>query len=643
VISPSGKLLADQDPDLLRAVWRETAAPLPAATVPALFRRQAVSSPGAIALEEGDKALTYAELDERSGQLAQRLAESAVAPGDAVAVAMRRSSHLVVVLLAIAKAGAAAVPLDWHDPAARLAALLGNVGARVLVADRDICAPELLAGRRLIRVGDTSGQAGQPGQAGQAAGYFSDRTPSPDALFYIMHTSGSTGEPKGVATTHRNVIALALDRGWRSGAHERVLFHSPHSFDASTYELWVPLLSGGRVVVASGHVDSVLLRSLSSAGQITGLWLTSGLFSALAEADPGCLRGVREVWTGGDVVSRPAVERVAASCPGIAVFNGYGPTETTTFATRYRIHPGPATEPDVPIGKPMDNSRVYVLDENLRPPPPGAVGLLFIAGAGVARGYLNQPGLTAQRFLADPFGAAGDRMYLSGDLASWGPDGNLRFHGRADGQVKLSGYRIETGEIEAALAAHPDVGRAVVIVDKGSDGHGRVCAFAVPARPDAVPDVSSLTLYLGRRLPGYMIPAQISFRAELPLTPNGKVDRKRLAQEATTGAHPATPGALQPGSPGITAGELEARVAAVWATVLGGTQVGVDDNFFRRGGTSLKLIGLHARLCKAFGVDLPLQCLFDFPTVRTLAAYLGESSGTLVREEPGARLRRRPR
>lgn len=623
--------LTDPDLERVQREWDDSVTPLPETTLPELFAWRAAEAPDAIAVETDDEAVSYAELSARADRLARRLVEHGVAPGDGVAVLMRRSVDLVAAFLAVAKAGAAFVPLDPRDPLQRMRTVVAGSGCALLMTDVTTQHHEITEG-----IGVVSAEAAGPADGSEhAVEPFANRAPGPDGLLYIMHTSGSTGEPKGVAVTHRNVIALALDRVWRSGGHERVLFHSPHAFDASTYELWVPLLSGGRIVVASGEVDSVLLRRLGSAGRITALWLTAGLFSALAEGDPGCLAGVREVWTGGDVVPRRAVERVAAICPGITVFNGYGPTETTTFATRYRIHPGPATGPGVPIGTPMDNTRVHVLDDHFRLLPPGKAGQVYIAGDGVARGYVNQPGLTAQRFLPDPFGTPGGRMYATGDLARREENGDLSFLGRADDQVKIHGFRIEPSEIESVLAAHPEVSQAVVVARRTADGSGRISAFVVPAEPGRQPDPALLLAYLADRLPTYMVPAQITIRAGLPLTRHGKVDRRLLAESDPPAPRPGGPDgarATRPAAgpaaqesvpvPAASVSDVEARVAEIWAAVLGAGHIGPDDNFFDRGGNSLKLIGLHARLCRTFGVDLPVQRLFEISTVRAIARYL---------------------
>ncbi|WP_203841520.1 non-ribosomal peptide synthetase [Winogradskya humida] len=495
---------------------------LPGRTVPQLFDEQVARDPDAIAVDSADGVLTYAELDRRTRIMAARLAGHDALPGKAIAVQMRRSADLVVTLLAIARAGHAFVPLDARYPAAVTRAMIDRAGCTLIVTDR-------ASGQEALEHGLPLMLAESPGDGSPVTGP-ADATTGPDALFYIMHTSGSTGEPKGVEVTHRNVTTLALDRIWAGGAHERVLFHSPQAFDASTYELWVPLLSGGRVVVAQEEVTAPLLRRLAGTGRITGLWLTAGLFSALAEGDPGCLTGIRQVWTGGDVVSPRAVERIAAACDDITIFNGYGPTETTTFATRYRIHPGTHDGDDIPIGEPMDNTRVYVLDEQRHLLPPGHPGQLYIGGPRVARGYRNRPDLTEQRFVPDPFGAAGDRLYATGDLVRWDERGQLRYLGRVDDQVKINGFRVEPAEIEAAMIRNPGVAQAAVVVDKDDRGGGRIRAYAIVAE-GSQEDVTRLRHDLADRLPGFMVPHEIEFLAELPLTANGKVDRQRLGRE----------------------------------------------------------------------------------------------------------------
>ena len=508
-----------------------------------LFEQQARQTPDAVAAEWAGGTITYARLHARTDRLARRLTRHGVQPGDRVAVLMHHSPELVVTLLAVAKCGAAYVPLDHRYPASRMRSILGGAGCVLLAVDNASRDHEVVSGQRtLLVVPDGTGGEDIPEGTADGATFVNPR-PDPRAVLYIMHTSGSTGEPKGVMVTHRNVLALALDRIWRRGAHTRVLLHSPYAFDASTYELWVPLLSGGRVVIADEEVNSLLLRRLAGAGRITALWLTAGLFAALAEGDPGCLAGAREVWTGGDVVSPQAVARVAAACPGIVVFNGYGPTETTTFATRYQIHPGPSIEDDVPIGAAMDHTRLYVLDADGRPVPPGTVGQLHVGGEHVARGYVGRPDLTRERFLPDPFGPPGSRMYATGDLVRWDGEGRLRYLGRVDDQVKIRGFRIEPGEIESLLSRHPQVSRAAVVAQRLDAGGGRITAYVVPADPGAPPEPEALRGQLAGSLPEYMVPAEVVLVPAIPLTANGKVDRRRLSDPGRTGAAGGTAGA----------------------------------------------------------------------------------------------------
>ncbi|MER5733124.1 amino acid adenylation domain-containing protein, partial [Streptomyces sp. NPDC002138] len=441
------------DIDLLGATGRAELAglatgavrPLPAAALPELFAAQVARTPDAPAVVCGTDTLGYAQLGTVTDRLARHLGALGAGGERRVALLMRRSADLVIATLAVVRAGSAYVPLSDSWPDERMAFVLADTGADLLLVDattRDLPFVRALAaaGMRVVDVSaplpDTAARPVPPLPAVQ-----------PDRLAYVMYTSGSTGTPKGVAVTHADVAALAADRWWqRHGAHERVLFHSPQAFDASTYELWVPLLSGGEVVVApAGDLDAERIGRLVTEHRVTALWLTAGLFRLLAEDAPQSLAGVREVMTGGDVVPAAAVRRVLAVHPGLRVVDGYGPTETTVFATRHPITAGDALGATVPIGRPLDNMRVQVLDGSLRQVPPGVPGELFIAGAGLARGYLGRPGLTAERFVPDPFGEPGARMYRTGDLGRWQYDergeGRLEFLGRTDDQIKLRGFR----------------------------------------------------------------------------------------------------------------------------------------------------------------------------------------------------------
>ncbi|TDQ54293.1 non-ribosomal peptide synthetase [Actinorugispora endophytica] len=452
--------------------WKPGGRPLAPAPLHRLFRRQAERTPDAVAVVRGDDRLSYAGLEARANRIAHRLVEHGCRPGDVVGVALPRSPGLVAAVLGVLKAGAAYLPLDAGHPAPRLRALLAQTRARTVVSDTP--APPFAAGADVLTV-DGAGTGGDPGPPRVRVG--------PEDLAYVMYTSGSTGRPKGVAVPHRAVASLAADHRWRGGAHERVLLHSPHTFDASTYEMWVPLLGGGCVVVApEGRLDVVELGRAIADGGVTGTFLTSALFSVIADEFPDCLAGMREVWVGGESVSAKACLRVLDRCPDLALVNGYGPTECTTFAVCHPLSDGEVVEP-VPIGQPMDDTRCHLLDARLAPVRPGEPGELYLAGDGLAHGYLGAPALTAERFVADPFGPPGARMYRTGDLARRNGDGVVEFLGRTDDQVKIRGFRIEPGEVEAVLREHPEVARAAVTVREEQPGERRLVGYVVARDP----------------------------------------------------------------------------------------------------------------------------------------------------------------
>ncbi|MFF1796804.1 amino acid adenylation domain-containing protein, partial [Kitasatospora sp. NPDC058263] len=450
-------LSAERRAQVLHA-WNDTATDLPERSVAELFAEQVRRTPDAVALEAGDERLSYRELDARAAALARRLTALGVRVERPVGVLMNRSVWLIVAQLALVRTGGVYVPLDGRAPRERLRRTLAEAGAGLVLTDADWepTARDLCPGDGVLRPDEPTHDAaaeGRPDQDGPAV--------HPDNLQYLMFTSGSTGTPKGVAVRQRDVAALALGRAFTG--HDRVLVHSPHAFDASTYEVWVPLLRGGTAVLAPPvELDAAVVRRAVTEQGVRHLWLTAGLFRLLAQEDPGCLRGAREVWTGGEAVPGAVVRRVLEACPDLTVVDGYGPTETTTFATRRVFRAGEPLSAVLPIGRPLDNTRVYLLDDALQPQPPGIVGELYIAGAGLARGYAGRPGETATRYVADPFGPPGERMYRTGDIARWSDDGELHFVGRADDQIKVRGFRIEPAEIEARLTDHPDVAEAVV-------------------------------------------------------------------------------------------------------------------------------------------------------------------------------------
>ncbi|MEU8843663.1 amino acid adenylation domain-containing protein, partial [Streptomyces roseus] len=617
--------------------WNDTAAPYPAdRAVHQLFEERAAATPGAVALVFDDEEITYAELDARANRLAHRLIAAGVRPAGSVALLMERSPELVTAVLAVLKAGAAYVPLPTAWPEHRMGLVVQETGAEVLLTDHAHGGTGFAVGHAesglpvlVVRDGAGSGAAGADGTLADPG------TPGLDVpaerVAYVMYTSGSTGRPKGVAVSHRNVVSLATDRCWRGGSQERVLFHSQYAFDAATYELWTPLLAGDRVIVAPpGELGVEELARVIDERGVTALFVTAALFNLLVEVPEAAFTGLREIWSGGEAASAKAMATVRSRFPWVTLGNGYGPTETTTFATRHLV--GEATS-NVPIGAPLDNHRAYVLDEALRPVPVGVAGDLYLAGAGVAHGYVGRAGLTAERFVACPFGEPGERMYRTGDLVRWTPAGVLEYLGRADDQVKIRGFRIEPGEVEAAVAALPGVARSAVVVREDEPGDKRLVAYVVPQAEGAV-DARAVREELTGLLPEYMVPSAVVLVDALPLTGNGKLDRRALpapdfAALAGTGRAPSTP--------------REKALCALFAEVLGVSSVCVDDNFFELGGHSLLATRLISGVRAALGVELGLRALFERPTVAGMVAHLDSApAGGAARPALRPRLVARP-
>jgi amino acid adenylation domain-containing protein/non-ribosomal peptide synthase protein (TIGR01720 family) len=610
--------------------WNDTAQPVPEGTLAELFEARSRQNPDSVAVTSGDLTLSYALLDGIAQGVAQDLVAAGAGPEKTVAVLMERSAELVIALLAVVKSGAAYLPLHPTDPVAHLQLILQEARPSVLAVSQSIAGHPLAASERAAGVpvlivtpgrgwaGSADVSAGQQAAARRARGQGL-------GLAYMMYTSGSTGAPKGVAVTHKGVAALAADRCWSGGNHERVMHAAPHAFDASTYELWVPLLAGGTVVVApSGNLHGDSLRQLITERGLTAACIPAGLLRVLAYESPRCLAGLREVLTGGDVLSVEAVAKVAAACPATVIRHTYGPTEVTLCATAHEIRPSARPGAVLPIGAPMDNMQVFVLDEFLRPVPPGVTAELYVAGAGVARGYIGQPGMTAERFVACPFGTA-ERMYRTGDLARWTVDGQLAFAGRADNQVKIRGFRVELGQVQTVLARHPEVGQAVVVAREDVPGQRRLVAYVVPVNAADI-DGRMLREHVASLLPDYMVPAAVVELAALPLTRNGKLDRAALPPPgfaaSATSRDPCTP--------------AEEALCLLFAQLLGVDRPGADDSFFDLGGDSITSIQLVAR-ARNVGLRLTPQDVFVYKTPAALASAVGDApaAGTDADTSPG--------
>jgi amino acid adenylation domain-containing protein len=589
--------------------------PRTARSLPEIVRGFALSRPEAAAIRVGERVVSYAELDERAGRLAGRLIAAGITPEDRVLLLQDRGVDVLVSMLAVLKAGGAYVPVDVRYPAERVRQTLRQAGANLVLADREVDyldVPVLDAGD----VGDT-------------------RAPEleihPDQLAYVIFTSGSTGVPKGSANTHRNVADLVADAAFGDGIREGMMLQTSLAFDVSVLEIWGPLLQGGCVLVAPpGVLSPHAMGEFLAAAQPPEVFLTAGLFHVMAEENPAGFRGVRQVWSGGDVVSPEAVRQVMEHCPDTTVVNGYGPTEATVFAVTHPVRRAVDYPGALPIGTPLENTGIYVLDERMRLVPPGVTGELYIAGPALARGYLAQPALTAERFVANPYGPPGDRMYRTGDLSRWTLDGLVEFGGRADQQVKLRGFRVEPGEIETVLLRRPEVLHATMLVREDRPGDKRLVAYVVPAE-GAICEPEGLRAAVAAVLPEFMVPSAFLVLDALPLTVNGKLDRAALPAPEFG----AVPGGRSPRT------HTEQVLCDLFADLLGVSSVTIDDNFFHLGGHSLLATRLVNRIRAALSADLTVADLFEHPVVARLADRIGRVEPVGVAPRPKLRPYRR--
>ncbi|MDH0665488.1 amino acid adenylation domain-containing protein, partial [Pseudomonas sp. GD03858] len=563
-----------------------------------LFEANAKLNPEALAVAHGTRRWSYQALNRQANRLAGHLLEQGVQAGDRVALLLPRSFELLVAQLATSKCGAVFVPLDGNAPLKRQAFMVADSQARLLLTHSD---QPVVEGARRIELDRLELDRYACEDLGLAV--------DAGAAAYIMYTSGSTGTPKGVQVPHRAIVRLVINNGFADfNRQDRVAFASNPAFDASTLEVWAPLINGGAVVVIDQ--DQVLsrqtLRDALLAQGVTVLWLTAGLFHQYADDLLPALRNLRYLMVGGDVLDPAVIARVLRDGAPQHLLNGYGPTEATTFSTTHEIVS--VGEGSIPIGKPIGNARCYVLDARRQLLPVGAVGELYIAGDGVALGYLGQPELTAERFVADPFN--GGTMYRSGDLVCWQADGTLRYLGRADQQIKLRGLRIELGEIEASLGQCAGVRDALVVLREDTPGDKRLVAYFT----GEVSAIAELHGSLQGRLPDYMLPAAYVRLEALPLTANGKLDRRALPQPDRDAVISRAFEAPQ--------GAVETELAAIWGDVLKVERVGRHDHFFELGGHSLLAVSLIERMRKA-GLDADIRVLFAQPTLAALAAAVG--------------------
>jgi amino acid adenylation domain-containing protein len=588
--------------------------PVKQGSVHEFFEEQVAIRPNAIALEFGNSTVTYSALNQMADRVCAVLRRRQLAPETRIGVCLPRSPELIAALLGILKAGGAYLPLDLTLPADRVRFMLSDASAHFVIGmdSQRATVEALLPGSDFIDMHALPPAGPMP--AGAVAGERS--------LAYVLYTSGSTGVPKGVMVEHRSVVRLVRDTNYVTIAPDDVFLQfAPLSFDASTFEIWAPLLNGARLAIAPPRDMSLSdLEGVIKRHRVSVLWLTAGLFHAFADERPEAFRNIGQLLAGGDVLSPAHVRKALAAMDNGCVINGYGPTENTTFTCCYQVTRDTPLENHVPIGQPIARSLVRILDSELRPAAPGEFGELFIGGDGLARGYLNRPELDLERFIPDPYlNEEGARLYRSGDLGRYTPSGDIEFGGRIDTQIKLRGFRIEPGEIEVSATQCSGVSRATVVAVSGNSGDKSLFCFYVPDSDTQVTG-DQLRSHLQASLPAYMVPAHYRSVTAIPLTTNGKADRKKLAELGAQSLFGKTAVSEQ-------LHDVEQALLEMFRSVLGIEAVSLDDDFFAIGGHSLAAARLFAKIEERFGAKLPLATMFKAPSIRQLAALVRDRSG----------------
>jgi amino acid adenylation domain-containing protein len=615
-------LLSLQERHQLLVEWNDTATAYPDdKCIHQLFESQVEKTPDAVAVVFADQQLTYEELNQKANQLANYLHSLGIKPALLVGICMESSLEMVLAILAILKAGGAYVPLDPMYPQKRLSFMLQDSQVSVLITQKHL----------IDRLPQHQVEIVCLDSDWELISQFPHHTPITECqatnLAYIIYTSGSTGQPKGVAVTHQAVNRLIFNTNYiQLTPDDRIAQAANIAFDAATFEIWGALLHGAKLVIIT---KSILLSPEEfavniHAEEISVLFLTTALFNQLANFVPQAFSSLRYLLFGGEAVELRWVKEILDKGAPQQLLHVYGPTENTTFSSWYLVEDLPTTATTIPIGRPISNTQIYLLDQNLQPVPIGIPGEIYLGGAGLAQGYFNRSTLTQEKFISHPFEKTGSRLYKTGDLARYLPDGNIEFLGRIDHQVKIRGFRIELGEIESVLNQHPQVFQSLVISHKDEDSSNqRLISYIVPNQEQTSSlSVHELRLFLQQNLPEYMIPTHFITLSALPLTPQGKIDRRTL---------PLPEQCIQQTQASKVAprNELEQQLAEIWSKVLGVQSIGIRDNFFDLGGHSLLAVKLFMEIEQTFGKRLPIVVIFQVPTIEGIALAISQSESSI--------------